>query len=84
MWSMIYFYLKVCQHIKVCDEINFDNILFDLAWDCWKLSVTKKCCTPDNFDMFFEHIFFVILDILKIFCSNKHQIITDLWTIKIQ
>jgi hypothetical protein len=33
---------------------------------------------PDNFDMFFGHIFFVILDILKIFCSNKHQIITDL------
>ena len=24
-------YLKVCQHIKVCDEIDFDNILFDLA-----------------------------------------------------
>ena len=22
---------KVCQHIKVCDEIDFDNILFDLA-----------------------------------------------------
>jgi hypothetical protein len=41
-------------------------------------SVTKKGCTPDNFDMFFGHIFFVILDILKIFCSNKHQIITDL------
>ena len=38
----------------------------------------KKCCTPDNFDMFFGHIFLVILDILKIFCSNKHQIITDL------
>ena len=37
-----------------------------------------KCRTPDNFDMFFGHIFFVILDILKIFCSNKHQIITDL------
>jgi hypothetical protein len=28
--------------------------------------------------MFFGHIYFVILDILKIFCSNKHQIITDL------
>ena len=30
---MIYCYLKVCQmqHIKVCDEIDFDNILFDLA-----------------------------------------------------
>jgi hypothetical protein len=39
---------------------------------------TKKGCTPDNFDMFFGHFFFVILDILKIFCSNKHQIITDL------
>jgi hypothetical protein len=39
---------------------------------------TQKGCTPDNFDMFFGHIFFVILDILKIFCSNKHQIITDL------
>jgi hypothetical protein len=23
--------LKVCQHIKVCDEIDFDSILFDLA-----------------------------------------------------
>jgi hypothetical protein len=22
---------KVCQHIKVCDEIDFNNILFDLA-----------------------------------------------------
>ena len=41
-------------------------------------SIAKKCCTPDNFDMFFGHIFFVILDILKIFCSNKHQIITNL------
>ena len=28
---MIYCYLRVCQHIKVCDEIDFDNILFDLA-----------------------------------------------------
>jgi hypothetical protein len=31
---MIYCYLKVSlvfQHIKVCDEIDFDNILFDLA-----------------------------------------------------
>jgi hypothetical protein len=28
---MIYCYLKVCQHIKECDEIDFDNILFDLA-----------------------------------------------------
>jgi hypothetical protein len=28
---MIYCYLKVYQHIKVCDEIDFDNILFDLA-----------------------------------------------------
>ena len=28
--------------------------------------------------MFFGHIFFVILDILKIFCSDKHQIFTDL------
>ena len=28
---MIYCYLKVCQHIKVCDEIDFDNILFDLT-----------------------------------------------------
>ena len=56
---MIYCYLKVCQHIKVCDEI-------------------KKGCTPDNFDTFFGHFIFVILDILKIFCSNKHQIITDL------
>ena len=26
---MIYCYLKVCQHIKVCDEIDFDNILLD-------------------------------------------------------
>jgi hypothetical protein len=24
---MIYCYLKVCQHIKVCDEIDFDNIV---------------------------------------------------------
>ena len=28
---MIYRYLVVCQHVKVCDEIDFDNILFDLA-----------------------------------------------------
>jgi hypothetical protein len=40
--------------------------------------VSQKYCTPDNFDMFFGHFFLVILDILKIFCSNKHQIITDL------
>ena len=45
---MIYCYLKVCQHIKVCDEIDFDNILFDLA--LWS---QKKGCTPDNFYMFF-------------------------------
>jgi hypothetical protein len=38
----------------------------------------NMACTPDNFDIFFGHIVFVILDILKIFCSNKHQIITDL------
>ena len=28
---LLLLYLKVCQHIKVCDEIDFDNILFDLA-----------------------------------------------------
>jgi hypothetical protein len=39
---------------------------------------SRSCCTPDNFDMFFGHTFIVILDILKIFCSNKYQIITDL------
>jgi hypothetical protein len=45
MWSMIYCYLKVCQHIKVCDEIDFDNILFDLAL-CGRLLKIKdflKC-----------------------------------------
>jgi hypothetical protein len=42
------------------------------------LKCHKKVLHSDNFDMFFGHIFFVILDILKIFCSNKHQIITDL------
>jgi hypothetical protein len=31
----MYCYLKVCQDIKVCDEIDFDNILFDLA--LWKV-----------------------------------------------
>jgi hypothetical protein len=29
--DLLLLYLKVCQNIKVCDEIDFDNILFDLA-----------------------------------------------------
>ena len=29
--DLLLLYLKVCQHFKVCDEIDFDNILFDLA-----------------------------------------------------
>ena len=44
---MIYCYLKVCQHIKVCDEIDFDNILFDLVLElCGRLLKIKdflKC-----------------------------------------